>query len=475
MKFGAKLFETPLKFGVNYTCEVVCMGDYLRRKIDIELLNWFNSKNHSPALVSGIRQCGKSRSIEEFAKRHFKYVNKINFWDTPNAKSVFEGSLVVKDLIKKISLQFPDFVFVPHETVLILDEIQDCPLARLSLKNFKNDGQFEVIASGSYIGLNMEQKGDSATPKPNGAEDVIHMKTMDFEEFLWANGYSDDQIDTLISYFNNREPIPSNVHVKLKELFKEYICVGGYPEAVKKYIDTNNFSVAYKKNDSLIFDIKGDPTKRKNEDGGPLYTITEISRIQKAFDLVLSSALDDSRRFILSKISGNGNQRTDAINYLLNSNIVFKVNNVQNPSLPLAVRKIESDFKLYYADIGMMTTQCGFDTIKAIMQDTLGMNKGYIFEAAIADSLYKANIPLYYFAKNSGLEVDFLISYKAHSTLIETKAKSGNAKSSKTIMSHPEHYGETRLIKFGDYNIGFENNILTLPYYFAFALARDLY
>ena len=449
------------------------MSGYLRRKIDVELLNWLKTKNHAPALITGIRQCGKSRSIEEFAKRNFKYINKINFWETPDAKNAFEGSLIVNDIIKKLSLQFASFVFAPGETILILDEIQDCPRARLALKSFKEDGRFEVIASGSYIGLNLEQKSESVVPMPNGAEDIFQMKTMDFEEFLWANGYNDEQINNLLSYFKKKETIPENVHNKLKELFKEYMCIGGYPEVVKKYLETNNFSTAFKKNESLIFDIKGDPVKRKKENGKPLYTTTEISRIQKAFDLVLSFTLDDSKRFVLSKISGNSNQRNDAVDYLLNSNIVFKVNNVQNPSLPLAVKRIESDFKLYYADVGMMTTQCGYDTIRAIMQNTLGMNKGDVFEAAVADSLYKANIPVYYFAKNSGLQIDFLISYLGKSTLIEAKAKSGNVKSSKTVMSHPEHYGETRLVKFGDYNIGFENNILTLPYYLVFALGKE--
>lgn len=247
----------------------------------------------------------------------------------------------------------------------------------------------------------------------------------------------------------------------------------GFPEVVKKYIETNNFQVAFKKNQSLIFDVKGDPIKRKSNDGKSLYTAVEISRIQKAFDLILSFATSDSKRFILSRISGNSDQKNTAIDYLLNANIVFKANNVENPSLPLAIKKIEFSFKLFYADIGMMITQCGYDTIKGIMQESLGMNKGDIFEAAVADSLYKANIPLYYFAKNSGLEVDFLISYRGYSTLIEAKAKTGNSKSSKTVMSHPEHYGKTRLIKFGDYNIGFERDILTLPYYLAFALGKD--
>lgn len=448
------------------------MDVYLRRKIDTELLNWLRTKGHSPALITGIRQCGKSRSIEEFAKKHFKYVNKINFWNDTEAKKAFLTSLKVNDIIKSLSLQFPDFVFVPGKTILILDEIQECPQARLSLKNFKEDGRFEVIASGSYIGLNIQKKNTSAVPMPSGAEDVMFMKTMDFEEFLWANGYNDEQINNLLSYFTNREPIPENIHNKLKALFKEYMCVGGYPETIKLFLETNSYSKAFKKNTSLIFDIKGDPTRRLDENGSTLYTATEVSRIQKAFDLTLSFALSENRRFVLSKISGNSFQRNDAVEYLLNSNVVFKANNVQNPSLPLAIKKIETDFKLFYADIGMMVTQCGYDTIVAIMQDSLGMNKGEIYEAVVADSLYKANIPLYYFAKASRLEIDFIISYKGYSTLIEAKAKSGNVKSSKTIMSHPEHYGKTKLIKFGDYNVGYENDILTLPYYLIFALSR---
>lgn len=450
------------------------MSVYLKRKIDQELFDWYTTKGHSPALVYGIRQCGKSRSIQEFAKKYFENVNLINFWDNPEVITVFDGSLNVDEIIKKLSFLFRNFNFVPGKTIFIFDEIQDCPRARLALKSFKEDGRFEVIASGSYIGLNLRQRGMDATPMPNGAEDIFYMKTMDFEEFLWAMGYTEERINNLYDYLEKKKPVPSPIHEKLIMLFKEYMCIGGYPEAVSLFLNTNNFSKVFNKNKSLIFDIKGDPTKRRNEANEPLYTITEISRIQKAFDLTLSFVLAENKRFVVSKISGNSYQRNDAVDYLLNANVVFKVNNVENPSLPLAVKKIEPDFKLYYADIGMTITLCGFDTIGALMQDTLGMNKGDIFEAAVADSLYKAGIPTYYFAKaGKSIQIDFVIPYKGHSTLIEAKANRGGVKSSMRVMAHPEHYGETRLIKFGDYNIGYENNILTLPYYLVFALGHE--
>ena len=444
---------------------------YFRRKIDQRLLEWFESKGHSPALVYGIRQCGKSKSIKQFAESHFKYVNFIDFWKTPNAKIAFEESLEVDTITKFLTGLFPSFKFVPHETVLILDEIQDCPKARLSLKSFKEDGRYEVIASGSYIGLNIDSSG---VPKPNGSEDFLEMKTMDFEEFLWAMGYDDNFIGSLLEYFKNKTEVPKAIHLKMKQLFNEYVCVGGYPEALVKFINTNNFSEAFNKVKSLVIDIKGDPAKRKNEKDEPEYSLTEISRIQKAFDLIAAFVVKDNQRFITSKISGNSYQRSDAVNYLLNSSVAYKAFNVEVPSLPLAVRKIDNDFKLFYADIGILINELGFDTIQGILQSGLGlgMNKGYLYEAVVADALYKANIPLFYFRKESGLEVDFLISYNGDATLIEAKSTTGNTKSSKQIMKNPNHYGKTKLIKIGDYNISEDGDIVTIPHYLTFILGK---
>ena len=444
---------------------------YFRRKIDQRLLEWFESKGHSPALVYGIRQCGKSKSIKQFAESHFKYVNFIDFWKTPNAKIAFEESLEVDTITKFLTGLFPSFKFVPHETVLILDEIQDCPKARLSLKSFKEDGRYEVIASGSYIRLNIDSSG---VPKPNGSEDFLEMKTMDFEEFLWAMGYDDNFIGSLLEYFKNKTEVPKAIHLKMKQLFNEYVCVGGYPEALVKFINTNNFSEAFNKVKSLVIDIKGDPAKRKNEKDEPEYSLTEISRIQKAFDLIAAFVVKDNQRFITSKISGNSYQRSDAVNYLLNSSVAYKAFNVEVPSLPLAVRKIDNDFKLFYADIGILINELGFDTIQGILQSglSLGMNKGYLYEAVVADALYKANIPLFYFRKESGLEVDFLISYNGDATLIEAKSTTGNTKSSKQIMKNPNHYGKTKLIKIGDYNISEDGDIVTIPHYLTFILGK---
>ena len=443
---------------------------YFKRKIDEQLEIWFKSKGHSPALVYGVRQCGKSESIKQFAKNNFKYVNLIDFWKTPNAVSAFDDSLDVDEILKSLSALFPSFKFVPNETVLILDEIQDCPKARLAFKSFKEDGRFEVIASGSYVGLNIDNS--HGVPKPSGSEDFIEMKTMDFEEFLWALGYNDEHINNLLEYFENKVPVPETIHNKMKQLFKEFVCVGGYPEVVLKFIQTNSFFEVFKKVNSLVIDIKGDPSKRLDSQGKPLYTTTEIMRIQKAFDLIASFIVKDNHRFVTSKISGNSYQRDDAINYLVNASIAFKAYNVEVPSSPLGIRKIASDYKLFYGDIGIMINTLGFDIIQGILQDNLGMNKGYLFEAVVADLLYKAGVPLYYFGKDSGLEIDFVISYKGFSTLVEAKSKTGNTKSSKQVMNNPDHYGKTKLIKIGDYNISETGDIITIPHYLTFAIGK---
>ena len=445
---------------------------YLARKIDAILEKRFKDPLHNPILVAGIRQCGKTESIRQFAETHFQYVNEINFWRREDAKKIFDGKLEVDELVKAILLEFPSFTFVPGKTILFLDEIQECPRARLALKSFKDDGRFEVIASGSFLGVNIDRPKAEPTPKPEGAEEVIEMFTLDFEEFLWAKGYSPSSLSLLEDCFLNRKPVPEAVHESLLAIYREYLCVGGYPESVLRFVVSGSFKNVHDKNKSIVFDIKGDPSKRRDEKGNPLYTPAEIARIQKAFDLVPSFALSDNKRFVASRIEGNGAQRVDAINYLVNAGIVFKTNNVASPSLPLSVGAIENDYKLLYADIGLLTASFSYDEIKAIVRDHLGMNKGYLYEAAVGETLRKNGIKPYYFRKASGLEIDYVISYQGNATLIEAKSKTGNTKSAKTVMGDPGHYGKTKLIKIGMYNIEENGDILTLPCYLTFLLGR---
>lgn len=448
---------------------------YLRRKIDEYLLNWLKKEDKSPLLIVGIRQCGKTESVLEFAKNNDLEILEINFWNNPEYITDFDGSLEVNNIISNLSLRFPQITIDPNKTLIFFDEIQECPKARLSLKNFERDGRYNVIASGSYLGINGYVMGDS-TPAPTGYEEVYNMKTMDFEEFLWAYGYSDKQISDLINYFNSKQQIPLNIHNLYKELFLKYACIGGFPKVVKKFIETRNLSEAYKILNSTVFDMKTDFGRRKDKNGNAIFKPSEVSRIQNVFDLIPTFLSKENKRFIVSKIStGSTYEKKDAIEYLSQSHIVSKVHNLEIPSLPLIGEKIESQFKLFPEDIGIVTSMYGIETIAAMNKGELGQGKGALYEAIVFDSLQKSGIVPYYFAKESGLEIDFVISYDGYATLIEAKAKTGNTKSSKTVMKNTDHYGKTKLIKIGDYNVSEVGDIITIPHYLTFVLGKTNY
>lgn len=448
---------------------------YFERKIDSYLDDWLNKKSKNPILLVGIRQCGKTKSVLEFAKRNKMQLIEMNFWTNPEYSSDFANELDVDTIITNISLRFPEKIITPEKTLLFFDEIQDCPRARLAFKNFAKDGRYHVIGSGSYLGINGYIIGD-CTPAPTGYDDVVHMKTMDFEEFLWAMGYSKKQTNSLVDYFLNKERIPDNIHQLYKNIFLKYICIGGFPKVVLEYKKTNNIMPAYRILTSTIFDMKSDFGRRMDTSGHAIFKAPEVARIQNVFDLIPTFLAKDNKRFIVSKVKG-GTQydKNDAIEYLRQAHIVSKVHNVEVPTLPLAGYKIEAQFKLFPEDIGIVTAMYGIDTIAGINKGNLEQGKGAIYEAVVFESLNKAGIEPYYFSKESGLEIDFVISYKGISTLIESKAKNGNTKSSKTVMRHPEHYGKTNLIKIGDYNINENDDIITIPHYLIFALGKEQY
>ena len=448
---------------------------YFKRKIDSELDHWLKKGAKTPILITGINQCGKTESIKEFARRNNLELININFKKNPKYSKDFERTLNIDTLISNISLRFSGKTFNKEKTLIFFDEIQECPRARLSLKFFKEDGRYNVIASGSCLDIYDYIIGD-VTPIPVGAEEIIQMKTMDFEEFLWANGYQEKQIDYLLECFNNKRPVSENIHNTFKLLFLKYACIGGFPKAIAQYLKTNKIIDAFNETNKILSNIKSDFGRRKDKNGNIIFRTAEVTRIQRVYDLIPSFLNKGSKRFVVSKIKG-GNQydKNAAIEYLKQSYIVSKVYNLNAPSLPLAGEKIISQFKLFPEDIGILTSIQGIETLIAINEGNLGQGKSAIYEALVFDSLNKAGIETYYFAKKSGLEIDFVISYKGFATLVEAKTKTGNTKSSKTVMKHPEHYGKTKLIKIGDYNVSEEGDIITIPHYLTFALGKIKY
>ncbi len=446
---------------------------YFARKIDKWLNEWKKRENKRPALVVGIRQCGKTESIKRFAKS-YRYFIYINFWNHDEYRAIFDNSLDVDDVISNIALRFTDIPIKEKETLIFFDEIQECPRARLSFKNFAIDGRYDVIGSGSYLGINGYIKGDS-TPAPVGYDDVYTMKTMDFEEFLWANGYKQEQINDLETHFNERKPLSSFAHAVYRDMFLRYACVGGFPKSVEAYLESGkNLLESSKVTNSVIFDIKTDFGRRKDKNGQPVFDASEVASIQSVFELIPSFLSKESKRFIVSKIeAGSQRNKVDAIEYLKQAHIVNKVYNLDVPSLPLLGNVNRKQFKLFPEDISIVTSMYGISTLKAMSRRELGMGKGALYESLVYEGLAKAGFDVFYFSKESGLEIDFVICYQGKSYLVEAKAKNGNCKASKTVMAHPEHYGPTKLLKVGDYEIGENGDILTIPHYMLFLLGRD--
>ena len=447
----------------------------LRRHIDAWLINWKHTPNHKPALIKGIRQSGKTHAIRTFVydKNNYEIVAYLNFWDNPELIDAFDGKLDIDTIITELSVKLPLPNLIPGKTVFVFDEVQDCPRALLSLKTNEKDARFDFIASGSYLGVNGYVVGDD-TAKPVGSTEPFDMRTMDFEEFLWAKGYKEEQISLIQNAFKSKEPLSNSMHGSFTRLFREYLCVGGFPESVKNYILTNNIYSSLQITRRITKDLQDDFGRRRGKNKKPLFQPNEVARIRSAFSLIPSFLGKENKRYIVSKIQGKGAKDSgkDALDYLKDTGVILKVHNLDVPSTPLSVNVIQNQFKVFPTDIGMLVGLLEDGATDAIMSGSLGMGKGMIYEGLIADALHKRGGDLFYFAKETGLELDFVINIGGDATILEAKATDGNAKSAKTVMAHPDHYGKTKLIRVKELNVGFKDGILTIPHYMAYLLFK---
>ena len=435
----------------------------LKRKIEQALINWKNTPNHSPLIIKGCRQCGKTYSVRDFAKKNYKYEVYLNFFKNPSYISIFDGSLEIDNLIMMMSaLLGPNAVFKPGETVIILDEIQDCPEARTALKFFREDGRFDVIGTGSLLGV----KGYGKQPKsiPVGSETVIEMHPLDFEEFLWANGITPQIIDKLKEYFNEEKPVPEALHEKMRQLIFQYTVVGGMPEVVDTFVKTKQMNSVLALQRDIVRSYEDDMVKYAND--------KDKSLIKECFQSIPKQLSKENKKFQYSivKKGGTASKFQGSIQWIEDAGIIARCYNLDLPELPLDGNAIDDVFKVYMQDSGLLVSMLEDGTQFDILQGNLYGYKGAIFENLMADIFTKMGRKLYYYHKDSGLEIDFVIRYKGGATLIEVKATTGNTKSTKTILSHPEKYHVAGAIKLGDYNVGRNEKILTIPIYMGFLL-----
>lgn len=437
----------------------------LKRKIEKTLLNWFNTENRNPLILKGCRQCGKTFSVLQFAQQHYKHVVYLNFFENPDYRTIFEGSLKVDDVVLMMSAFVGANVrFIPHETVIVLDEIQECPRARAALKFFKLDGRFDVLATGSLLGISGYRSEDYSVPV--GYETIIDMFPLDFEEFLWANGIEDSLIALLKQCLEEERPVPEALHQRMRDLLLQYVVVGGMPHIVDQFIKEKNVAFVREEQKLLIRSFEDDMVKYAQG--------ADKSRIRECFESIPKQLARDNKKFQFSLIkkTARSNQYVGSLQWLEDTGLIRRCYNLTLPELPLEGNACQDKFKVYMADTGLFVGMLEDGTERDILQGDLFGYKGAIFENLVADFFIKMKRPLYYFQKDTGLEVDFVMRYKGEVVLLEVKATSGNTKSTRTILKHPEKYHVHSAIKLGDYNVGRREQLLTLPLYMGFLLTE---
>lgn len=438
-------------------------GNMLKRKMEQRLIEWKNTVGHKPLLIKGCRQCGKTFSVLHFAKEHYKNVVYLNFYENPDYASVFAGSLEVDNIIIMLSALLGDAaVFEAGETVIVLDEIQECPEARTALKFFRMDGRFDVIGTGSLLGV----KGYGREPKsvPVGSETVIDMNPLDFEEFLWANGVSEKVIELLYKSLEAETAVPEALHKRMKQLLLQYVVVGGMPDAVQTFVNTKQMNDVLRIQRDIVRSYEDDMVKYAEK--------RDKSCIKECFQSIPRQLSRENKKFQYSVVrkGSTASSYAGSLQWIEDAGIIVRCHNLLITELPLDGNAQEDIFKVYMRDCGLFVSMLEDGTQYDILQGNLYGYKGAIFENLIADIFSKMGRKLYYFHKDSGLEVDFVIRYKGECTLVEVKAATGNAKSVKTILRHPEKYHVNSAIKLGDYNVGRSEQVLTLPLYMAFLL-----
>ena len=446
-----------------------------KRKIYESLIRWKESGlcKKKAAFVKGLRQVGKTFAVTEFANSNYENVVYIDFKRNTSAKAAFAGDIDVDRITLMLTAVIHDAKFVPGKTVIILDEVQACSRARFSIKAFIEDGRYDIIATGSLLGIKGYNRKNSDVPV--GFEHTIRMYPMDFEEFLWACGTSDDILSYVRDCYTNRKKVGEPIHSKLLDMFSRYICVGGMPAVVRTFIERNDMNEVRRDQLDLLEQYRDDFGKHLDENEEEVFDADMLERINLVFDSIPSQLSKENKKFQYSKLSKNarGKKYDPAIQWLVDYGLAVRSCNLSLLQLPLSGNKEDSTFKLYMADSGLLVSMLEKGTCAKIMSGDLYIYKGAIFENVISEILRNNSARLYYYHRDSGLEVDFVSYYDSEICLIEVKSTTGNSKSAKTLLQ--EHPDDIRIcFKFGQHNVGFMNGILTLPVYMAPLVASEL-
>ena len=429
----------------------------LRRKIYDKLLAWKNNKGKKDAiLLRGVRQCGKTYIVREFGKREYKNFIEINFIERPDMQAVFSGNLDVDNMVQQIKLSMPGCQFIPGETLLFLDEIQDVPNARTSLKFWTQDGRFDCIASGSLLG--MDYKNEVFIPV--GYEQQLIMRTLDFEEFIWALGAEVNLKEMLAPYVDGAKRVPEAMHNSLNKYLQEYMVVGGLPEVVDTYIATKDFYQVHLLQEKILRDYQDDIAK---------YALNQDKiKAKQCFLSIPRQLSKENHKFQYSVVEKKATARkfTSSLDWLHNAGLIDFAYNVNSPWFPLKAHVKEDQFRVYLCDIGLLVAMYGYQLKIALLSDALeGPAKGGIYESLVADILAKRGEELYYYKKeDSTLEIEFILERECKLVPVEVKARKGSTRSLNELLKMDNI---ERGYKLTAQNTGVVEKKITLPLYMA--------
>ena len=420
------------------------MEQILKRKIDAYLESWKNNPERKPLIVKGARQIGKTRSIEYFATQQYKYVvEQIKYRD------IFNDGFEVDTILKNISLLNPNFEFIPHHTLFFFDELQACPNCATALKFFQLDRRFDVICSGSLMGINYQEIESNSV----GYKEDYEMHSMDFEEFLWAKGYDEQFIDNLYQLM-----------IEVKPLSALQI------EVVSTYIKNNNFSGTLSLQKQLLKDYEEDITKYVEG--------LDKAKVKAVYNHIPTFLAKENKRFQITKIGRNARNRdyVSSVEWLADAGIVNLCYCLNYPELPLKGNYDPKLYKIYFKDTGLLIASLDDEAQEDLRANkNLGTYKGAIYENIVGDMLVKQGYQLYYYNSDKpSLEMDFFVR-DAHSLIpVEVKANDGATPSLHNLLKG-DKYGDIQYgIKLGYKNIGFNGQFYTFPYFLTFLLRKFL-
>lgn len=431
----------------------------LKRKFYDTLIEWKNNKNQSCLLVKGARQIGKTYIIDYFGKNNYTSYIYINFIESPQTKDIFNDELSAEEIYKRMTLIMPEIKFVENDTLIFLDEIQECPNARTALKFLAIDGRFDVVASGSLLGISYRE----VPSIPVGYETQVEMYSLDFEEYLWAIGYEESKIRILKEYFDKREKVPEAIHNTMMKHLREYITVGGMPAVVNQFIRNKHFGEVQEQQQRILDSYFDDISKYASK--------TEKPKVKNCYLSVPKQLAKENKKFQFSVVEKKATARKyeNSVEWLRDANLVRLCYNVSTPEFPLAAYEKGEQYKMYISDIGLLVALYGFEIKKTIIDDTLSGNaKGGIYENLIADMLTKRGYKLnYYRTDNGSVEVEFLISKDAKIIPIEVKANNGSTISLNEMLKRNDIPYGYKLISG---NVGVNDKKIVMPLYMAMFL-----